>query len=188
MSKETSLNVAELHVEIVDPVSDYIKLAKTIFDFDQMKSFFKKRPDFKVLFDGMHGGNTSLYINKKKHKIDDVLVTGPYAKRIFIDELNLPASSLMNCEPSETFGGGHPDPNLTYAHELVERVQKDKIDFAAASDGDGDRNMILSHDAFVNPSDSVAVIAAKAQEAIPYFKSGLKGLARSMPTSGALDR
>jgi phosphoglucomutase len=86
------------------------------------------------------------------------------------------------------FGGSHPDPNLTYAHDLVERVERDNIPFGAASDGDGDRNMIYGKGAFVTPSDSVAIIADWADEAIPYIrKSGLKGLARSMPTSGALD-
>ncbi len=83
-------------------------------------------------------------------------VTGPYARRLFLDELGLPESSVMNCTPSLDFGGGHPDPNLTYAADLVARVQKEGIDFGAASDGDGDRNMIIANDCFVTPSDSVA--------------------------------
>ncbi|ORY03725.1 hypothetical protein K493DRAFT_311625 [Basidiobolus meristosporus CBS 931.73] len=157
-------------VEIVDSVADYVEMSKEIFDFPKIKEFFQKRPEFKVLFDGMHG------------------VTGPYGQRIFVEELGLPATSVMNCVPKEDFGGGHPDPNLTYAHELVERVEKENIHFGAASDGDGDRNMIIGKGCFVTPSDSVAVIAAHA-ESIPYFrKNGVKGLARSMPTSTALDR
>lgn len=119
--------------------------------------------------------------------LTNCVVTGPYGIRIFETELGLPSSSTQNCHPSTDFGGGHPDPNLTYAHTLVERVDAEKITFGAASDGDGDRNMIYGHNAFVSPSDSVAVIAHHA-ETIPYFKKqGVFGLARSMPTSGALD-
>ncbi|TPX40302.1 phosphoglucosamine mutase [Synchytrium endobioticum] len=158
-------------IEIVDAVTDYVGLMKEIFDFNAIKGLFKTNPDFTVLFDSMHG------------------VTGPYNKRILVDELGLPESSCINIIPLPDFGGGHPDPNLTYAHELVGRVQKDKITFGAASDGDGDRNMIIGYEAFVNPSDSLAVLGARANKVIPYFKkSGIKGLARSMPTSGAVDR
>jgi len=114
-------------------------------------------------------------------------VTGRYTKRIFVDTLGAPISSLMNYEVLEDFGGGHPDPNLTYAAQLVEKVYSGEFDFGAASDGDGDRNMVLGRKFFVNPSDSVALLAAHAH-VIPYFKNGLKALARSMPTSGALDR
>jgi phosphoglucomutase len=114
-------------------------------------------------------------------------VTGPYGREIFVNELGLPESSIQNCVPLPDFGGSHPDPNLTYAHDLVERVEKESIGFGAASDGDGDRNMIYGKGAFVTPSDSVAIIADWA-ECIPYFKKGgVKGLARSMPTSGAID-
>jgi len=127
------------------------------------------RPDFKFIYDSMSG------------------VTGVYTRRIFVDVLGASPDSLMNAYPAEDFNGHHPDPNLTYAHELVERIYKGDYELGAASDGDGDRNMILGRAFFVNPSDSVAVIAANAS-AIPYFHSGLKGLARSMPTSGALDR
>ncbi len=126
-----------------------------------------------------------------------ILVTGPYVTRI-LQELGLATSCAMNNIPLEDFGGGHPDPNLTYAHELVEEVEKRQIDLGAASDGDGDRNMIVGKNkVFVNPSDSVAgktdgsthsVIASYAH-LIPFFrKTGIKGLARSMPTSAALDR
>ena len=111
-----------------------------------------------------------------------------------VQELGANPSSLQNCDPKPDFGGIHPDPNLTYAHDLVNRmglgVQPSSTipDFGAACDGDADRNMILGSKFFVTPSDSVAIIAAHAQEAIPYFKSGLSGVARSMPTSAALDR
>ncbi|ORZ33772.1 hypothetical protein BCR44DRAFT_55577 [Catenaria anguillulae PL171] len=164
--------VPGLALEIVDSVADYVTLMQSIFDFSAIRAFLAERPDFRVLIDSMHG------------------VTGPYAKAIFVDALGLPANSVMNSTPLPDFGGGHPDPNLTYADELVARVKAEPIDFAAASDGDGDRNMVLGRNAtFVNPSDSVAVIAYWATRAIPYFKStGLKGVARSMPTSQALDR
>ncbi|KAG0360240.1 Phosphoglucomutase-2 [Podila minutissima] len=162
--------VGDLEVEIVDSVADYVVMLKSIFDFDLIRSFLSKNPEFTVLFDGMHG------------------VTGPYGQQIFVKELGLPQKSVMNCIPLPDFGGGHPDPNLTYAHELVERVEKENISFGAASDGDGDRNMIIGKGAFVTPSDSVAIIAAQA-DSIPYFRrTGVKGLARSMPTSTALDR
>jgi phosphoglucomutase len=114
-------------------------------------------------------------------------VTGPYGRAIFVDELGLSEDSIQNCVPKPDFGGHHPDPNLTYAHELVDAVERNNIEFGAASDGDGDRNMIYGKGAFVTPSDSVAIIADWAEKAIPYFKSGVKGLARSMPTSGAID-
>ncbi|KAJ9563575.1 hypothetical protein OSB04_008735 [Centaurea solstitialis] len=120
-------------------------------------------------------------------------VAGAYAKRIFVEELGAKESSLLNCVPKEDFGGGHPDPNLTYAKELVARMGLGKTpdsnppEFGAAADGDADRNMILGKRFFVTPSDSVAIIAANAVQAIPYFSSGLKGVARSMPTSAALD-
>lgn len=150
-------------------MKDYLELLESIFDFDLIRDFLKKDPNFQVLFDGMHG------------------VTGPYGRAIFVDTLGLGESSIQNAVPLPDFGGGHPDPNLTYAHELVEAVEAKKIQFGAASDGDGDRNMIYGTGAFVTPSDSVAIIADWA-ESIPYFKKGgVKGLARSMPTSGAID-
>jgi len=157
-----------LEVEIIDSVEDYLDFLKEIFDFALIKDFFKKNPDFKVLFDALHG------------------VTGPYGKAIFETELGL-KNSTQNCIPSPDFGGGHPDPNLTYAHSLVEAVDKNGIHFGAASDGDGDRNMIYGANAFVSPGDSLAIIAHHAKT-IPYFKkNGVYGLARSMPTSGAVD-
>ncbi|CAN1265076.1 Phosphoglucomutase, chloroplastic [Linum perenne] len=157
-------------VEVVDPVSDYLELMENVFDFELIKSLVS-RPNFRFVFDAMHA------------------VTGAYAKPIFVDKLGASMDSILNGVPLEDFGHGHPDPNLTYARELVFTMFGwNGPDFGAASDGDGDRNMILGKGFFVTPSDSVAIIAANAQEAIPYFKSGPKGLARSMPTSGALDR
>ncbi|KAI9027892.1 hypothetical protein DFJ74DRAFT_703951 [Hyaloraphidium curvatum] len=170
LKKLGSQKYGPLEVEVIDSVADYLELMQEIFDFELIKSFFKKRPDFTVLMDSLNG------------------VTGPYCTRILVDSLGLPPTSVVRNVPLVDFGGGHPDPNLTYAHELVEQVNKEGIAFGAASDGDGDRNMIIGNNWFVNPCDSVAIIAANA-DAIPYFKkSGLKGVARSMPTSGALDR
>ena len=149
-----------LEVEIIDSVADYTIMLKEIFDFDLIRSFFKSNPDYKLLFDALSG------------------VTGPYAIDIFNKELGLPDSFTQNCIPSPDFNGGHPDPNLTYAHSLVEVVDAKKIQFGAASDGDGDRNMIYGYQAFVSPGDSLAIIAHYAKQYIPYFqKQGVYGLA-----------
>ncbi|XP_010442688.1 PREDICTED: phosphoglucomutase, chloroplastic [Camelina sativa] len=157
-------------VEVIDPVSDYLELMEDVFDFNLIRGLLS-RPDFGFMFDAMHA------------------VTGAYAKPIFVDNLGAKPDSISNGVPLEDFGHGHPDPNLTYAKDLVDVMYRDDgPDFGAASDGDGDRNMVLGNKFFVTPSDSVAIIAANAQEAIPYFRAGPKGLARSMPTSGALDR
>ncbi|XP_003741670.1 phosphoglucomutase-1 [Galendromus occidentalis] len=155
-------------VEVVDSVSAYLDLMKGIFDFGAIKTLLSG--DFKILINCLNG------------------VTGPYATRIFVDELGAPASSVVNCIPLEDFGGAHPDPNLVYAKELVDAMATGAYDFGAAFDGDGDRNMVLGKNAFfVSPSDSLAVIADKAEQCVPYFKSGIKGFARSMPTAGAVD-
>lgn len=169
VSKLGSSSFGSLEIEVIDPVKDYIKYLAEIFDFGLIKSFLQSG-SFTVLFDALHG------------------VTGPYGRALFVDEFGLSEASVQNCVPSPNFGGGHPDPNLTYAKSLVDAVESKNISFGAASDGDGDRNMIIGKGAFVNPSDSVAIIADWAERAIPYFKSGVKGLARSMPTSGAIDR
>jgi phosphoglucomutase len=170
LSKTGVSSFGSFEVEVVDPTADYFATLQEVFDFPSLKAFLG-RSDFSMLFDGMHA------------------VTGAYASPLFCDLLGAPTSALRNAVPLEDFGGGHPDPNLTYAHDLVEALWASNApDFGAASDGDGDRNMILGRHFFVTPSDSVAIIAANAQAAIPYFKSGLKGVARSMPTSGALDR
>nr|KJB52889.1 hypothetical protein B456_008G282000 [Gossypium raimondii] len=157
-------------VEVIDPVSDYLELMESVFDFQMIKNLLS-RSDFSFAFDAMHA------------------VTGAYAKPIFVDKLGARPDSISNGVPLEDFGHGHPDPNLTYAKDLVDTMYSENgPDFGAASDGDGDRNMILGKKFFVTPSDSVAIIAANAQAGIPYFRGGPKGLARSMPTSGALDR
>lgn len=170
LSQLATSSFGSFQVEVVDPVADYLELFKSVFDFDLIRGLVA-RPDFRIKFDAMHA------------------VTGAYAKPMLVDALGAPEDSIINGVPLEDFGGGHPDPNLTYAEELVSIMYgSDAPDFGAASDGDGDRNMILGNRFFVTPSDSVALIAANAQAAIPYFKDGPKGLARSMPTSGALDR
>jgi len=168
ISKIGHQTVGPLEIEIIDSVKDYVDLLKSIFDFSTIKTFLHSSDGVSVLFDALNG------------------VTGPYGKAIFLGELGLSENSCQNCTPLPDFGGSHPDPNLTYAHSLVERVEKENIAFGAASDGDGDRNMIYGKGAFVTPSDSVAIIADWAQS-IPYFEDGVKGLARSMPTSGAID-
>ncbi|KAL6777196.1 PGM1 [Auxenochlorella protothecoides x Auxenochlorella symbiontica] len=170
LSKLGTTSFGDFEVEVIDYTTDYFDELREVFDFAKLRSFFAN-PRFSFVYDALHA------------------VTGAYASRLFVDELGASPDALLNCVPKEDFGGGHPDPNLTYAHELVERLfGTDAPDFGAASDGDGDRNMILGRSFFVTPSDSVAVIAANAQAAIPYFSAGLKGVARSMPTSGALDR
>jgi len=169
LSKVGVTKFGDFEVEVIDPVADYLELAREVFDFDLIKSLVT-RSDFKMKFDAMHA------------------ITGAYAKPILVDVLGADPSSCVNDDPKEDFAGGHPDPNLTYAEELVKTMYSaDAPDFGAASDGDGDRNMILGNNFFVTPSDSVAIIAANAK-CIPYFKDGLKGLARSMPTAAALDR
>jgi len=161
-------------VEVIDSVDDYVCLMKEIFNFGAIKGLLAgsgNQPPLKILINSMHG------------------VTGPYAKRIFCQELGAPAESVVNGIPLPDFGGHHPDPNLTYAADLVKALEAGEYGFGAAFDGDGDRNMILGHKAFfVTPSDSLAVIAAN-MECIPYFqKTGVKGYARSMPTGMAVDR
>ncbi|ONI31785.1 hypothetical protein PRUPE_1G330700 [Prunus persica] len=170
-----SVDGGTFDVDVFDSASDYVKLMKSIFDFEFIRKLLSS-PKFTFCYDALHG------------------VAGAYAKRIFVEELGAKESSLLNCVPKEDFGGGHPDPNLTYAKELVARMglgksttQDEPPEFGAAADGDADRNMILGKRFFVTPSDSVAIIAANAVEAIPYFSAGLKGVARSMPTSAALD-
>jgi phosphoglucomutase len=158
----------DLEVEIIHSTKDYVEFLKEIFDFDLIKSFLKEHPDFKVLFDALSG------------------VTGPYGIEIFEKELGI-KDSTQNCIPKPDFGGHHPDPNLVYAKSLVDAVDAKGIQFGAASDGDGDRNMIYGANAFVSPGDSLAIIAHHAK-LIPWFKKqGVYGLARSMPTSRAVD-
>ncbi len=160
--------LGDMTVEVVDPVADYAELMEALFDFEALRKLF--RSGFRICFDAMHA------------------ITGPYAQAILEDRLGAPAGSVINGVPLEDFGGGHPDPNLKHAHELVEIMFGDDAPaFGAASDGDGDRNMVLGDRFFVTPSDSLAVLAANAT-LIPGYRKGLNGVARSMPTSGAVDR
>jgi len=160
--------LGDMTVSVIDPVSDYAELMESLFDFAAIRAMLAQ--GFRIKFDAMHA------------------VTGPYAREIFVDRLGAPADSVMNATPLPDFGGGHPDPNLTYAHELVEILYGDNApDFGAASDGDGDRNMILGRHFFVTPSDSLAILAANAH-LVPGYQQGLAGIARSMPTSAAADR
>jgi len=161
--------VGPMQVEVIDPVADHAELLATLFDFERIGAMLR-RPGFRICFDAMHA------------------VTGPYAHEIFVKRLGAPAASVINGVPLPDFGGGHPDPNPTYAEELVKTMfSADAPDFGAASDGDGDRNMIVGRHFIVTPSDSLAVLAANAH-LVPGYAAGLKGVARSMPTSAAADR
>lgn len=156
-------------ITIVDSVSDYASLMQTLFDFDLISDSIKSG-SLSLCFDAMHA------------------VTGPYATAIFADLLGVSQKNLFNCQVKEDFGGGHPDPNRVYAKTLYDHMFTNTApDLGAASDGDGDRNMIMGRGAFVSPSDSLAVIAEHHQ-CIPQFQEGIVGVARSMPTSTALDR
>ncbi len=164
-----SAEVGGMQVEVFDPVQDYAELMESLFDFDAIRQLFASGR-FRMCFDAMHA------------------VTGPYARAILEGRLGAAAGTVINGEPLEDFGGGHPDPNLFHAHDLVTAVDDPAgPDFGAASDGDGDRNMVIGKQFFVTPSDSLAVIAANAGVA-PGYASGLAGIARSMPTSQAPDR
>ena len=168
LSRLGETKVGAATVEIVDPVANYVKLMRSLFDFDAIRALFAS--GFRMKFDAMHA------------------ITGPYAKAIFEGELGAGPGVVMNGTPLEDFGKGHPDPNLTYARELVDLVMSpDGPDFGAASDGDGDRNLIVGKGQFVTPSDSLAMLAANAT-LTPGYSKGLKGVARSMPTSAAADR
>ncbi len=161
--------IDNLSISIVDPVADYAELMQSIFDFNLLKQSIGSGY-ISLLFDAMHA------------------ITGPYAKRILVDMLGATPDSVINAEPLEDFGGHHPDPNLAHAQELAERMFSPAAPvFGAASDGDGDRNMITGSNIFVTPSDSLAIMAANAH-LIPAYAQGLRGVARSMPTSQAVDR
>ncbi|MBZ9727428.1 alpha-D-glucose phosphate-specific phosphoglucomutase [Mesorhizobium sp. BR115XR7A] len=163
-----TVEAAGMTVEIIDPVTDYAELMESLFDFDALRKLFKS--GFRMRFDAMHA------------------VTGPYAKEILEHRLGAPNGTCRNFKPLPDFGGHHPDPNLVHAKHLYDEMMgPDAPDFGAASDGDGDRNLIIGKGIFVTPSDSVAMLAANARLA-PGYKDGLKGIARSMPTSGAADR
>ena len=162
-----------MQIEIIDSVDDYAELMAELFDFDKIKALLKS-PDFTICFDAMYA------------------VTGPYAKKILEQTLGAEEGSVIRGECLPNFGGGHPDPNLVHAKQLVDRMYDvnetgSTPNFGAASDGDGDRNMIMGDYFFVTPSDSLAVIAANAK-LIPAYKEGIKGIGRSMPTSQAPDK
>ena len=164
---ETSL--AGTVIEVLDPVAIYADLMEGLFDFEAIKELLTN-PRFQLRFDAMHA------------------VTGPYAREILVNRLGAPHISLMNAEPKEDFGGEHPDPNLVHAKDLVDLLNGDEmIAFGAASDGDGDRNMVLGTGFYINPCDSLAVLTANAH-LVPGYSEGLAGVARSLPTSRAVDR
>lgn len=159
-------HLGEMAVKIIDPVADYLKMMEDIFDFDAIKNLLEGK---QICFDAMHA------------------ITGPYAKAIFCERLGLPEDSIINGVPLPDFGGGHPDPNPVYAKELFNTMfSKDAPFFGAASDGDGDRNIVLGPNIYISPSDSLAVLAANATD-VPGYKNGIPGVARSMPTSRAVD-
>lgn len=163
-----SVQAGDMSVDVVDPVADYAGLMETLFDFEAIRGLIAD--GFKVAFDAMHA------------------VTGPYAKEILVRRLGADPDLVVNAEPQEDFGGHHPDPNLVHAKALYDTMMgQNAPDFGAASDGDGDRNLIIGKGIFVTPSDSLAMLAVNAHHA-PGYRDGLKGIARSMPTSGAADR
>jgi len=166
---EGEFSLGAMRVTVLNSVSDYAELMETLFDFNAIRQLFSNGK-FRMRFDAMHA------------------VTGPYAVEILEHRLGAAPGTVMNGIPLEDFGGGHPDPNLAHAKALVALCSgADGLDFGAASDGDGDRNMILGKNFFVTPSDSLAVLAANAQ-LMPGYKAGISGIARSMPTSQAADR
>lgn len=162
--------LGEMTVSVIDPVADYLELLESLFDFDKIAQLLA-RPDFRMRFDAMHA------------------VNGPYGHAILEERLGAPPGTVVNGTPLPDFGGGHPDPNPVYAADLVAALADAKLglSFGAASDGDGDRNMIVGRNFIVSPSDSIAVIAAN-YKLIPAYAQGLAGVARSMPTSCAVDR
>ena len=161
--------LGDMAIEVIDSVNDYAQLLESLFDCDRIRELLTNGR-FRLSIDSMHA------------------VTGAYAHRLFEQRLGASLGTVQNGNSLEDFGGGHPDPNLVYAHELVARLFGDNApDFGAAFDGDGDRNMILGRNFFVTPSDSLAVLAANAT-LVPAYRNGLAGIARSMPTSQAADR
>jgi len=176
ISDESDIALHQVHqftldgmcVSVIDPVADYAELMASLFDFEAIAALFHS--GFRMRFDAMHA------------------ITGPYATEILEHRLGASAGTVINGVPLTDFGGGHPDPNLVYAKQLVEEMFSDNApDFGAASDGDGDRNMVLGANFFVTPSDSLALLTANAT-LVPGYEAGLAGVARSMPTSMATDR
>jgi len=168
LSEEGSFKAGATEIVVFNPLTVYTELMESIFDFDAIKALFSGV--FKFNFDAMNA------------------ITGPYAKHIFEEILGAPIGTVLHGTPLEDFGGLHPDPNLKYAAELVKRMSVTNApDFGAASDGDGDRNLILGRKLFVTPGDSLAIIVDNACKYIPAYRNGLAGVARSMPTSTAVD-
>lgn len=168
LSNITTYKCENTEIKVIDPFADYIDMMKGIFDFAKLKKLLTS--DFRFVFDAMNG------------------VTGPYGKKIFEDELGAPKGSVINAVPLEDFGGLHPDPNLIYAKHLVDLMYSEAApDFAAANDGDGDRNMILGQSFFVNPSDCLAILTDN-YKIIPAYKDGIYGVAKSAATSMAVKR
>ena len=163
------VSLGDMVVDIIDPVKDHAELMESLFDFPAMRELLEN-PRFNMCFDAMHA------------------ITGPYAREILENRLGAKPGTVINAEPLEDFGGGHPDPNLVHAADLVARMNSDQpLAFGAASDGDGDRNMVLGSGFYINPCDSLAVMVANAH-LVPGYADGLSGVARSMPTSRAVDR
>jgi len=161
-------HIGDMHIDIIDSVTDYADLLETLFDFEKIRRLFAS--GFTLCFDAMHA------------------ITGPYAKEILVRRLGASEDSLINTVPLPDFGGGHPDPNPIYAKQLFEKMFSNNApDFGACSDGDGDRNIVLGKNTYVTPSDSLAVITANAH-LISGYAAGLTGVARSMPTSRAVDK
>lgn len=168
LSKLATYKCENTEIEIIDPFVDYIDMMKEIFDFEKIKTLTTS--NFRFVFDAMNG------------------VTGPYGKKIFEDELKAPCGTVINATPLEDFGGLHPDPNLIYAKHLVDLMYSEAApDFAAANDGDGDRNMILGQGFFVSPSDCLAILTDN-YKIIPAYKNGIYGVAKSAATSMAVKR
>lgn len=160
--------LGDMKVEVIDPVADYAELMETLFDFEALRRMFAG--GFRMAFDAMHA------------------VTGPYATEILEKRLGAAPGTVRNGIPLPDFGGHHPDPNLVHAKELYDEMMGGNApDFGAASDGDGDRNLVIGRGIFITPSDSLALLAANIQHA-PGYSGGISGIARSMPTSGAADR
>lgn len=169
LSRLGTSRIGATQVDVIDPVADYADMMAGLFDFQATGELLQSE-DFRLCFDAMHA------------------VTGLYAREIIETRLGAPVGSVINGEPLPDFGGGHPDPNLVHAHELVSRMMlPEPLDFGAASDGDGDRNMVLGADFYINPCDSLAVLTANAHH-VPGYANGIAGVARSMPTSRAVDR
>jgi phosphoglucomutase len=169
LEREGSIRLANTEIVVIDFLTDYTAVMEELFDFEALRALFAS--GFRMRFDAMHA------------------ITGPYAQHILVERLGASTDTIINGTPLEDFGGHHPDPNLVHAADLVKEMNADDApDFGAACDGDGDRNLILGRNFFVTPGDSLAIISDYASRAIPGYHEGLAGVARSMPTSTAVDR